>query len=417
MYFASEYTVAMVTLYKRHLARCKHGKTPGSENRGVRSCGCPIWAQGVLQGRRIRRSTGCTSFKAAEELVKRWEEEGNTTARSSFHEIPFTIHRFLDDARARGITESSIKKYRNLLQRPKDEAPKNQRPRSITLEEFCAEKGFLSLADITINDLREFRERQLDSPISAAKKLERLKAFFKFGVESGWISASPAARIKPPSLKGTLATLPLTDEEIEALHSAIPRLRAEMDPRGDSANSRHLDRLAALLRVLEYSGLRISDAANLSTSDIVGGKLFLFAQEKTGEPVYVPLPEDVLQMLAALPLFMGKYYFRTGDGKIEAVAGHYRKSLRRLRQLIGKDDIHPHRWRDTFAVRLLEQGVPIEIVSRLLGHRSIEITQKHYSPWVRRLQKQAEEAVAKVWEAMGKKTAGVETPVKLRRVK
>lgn len=407
----------MLTLYKRHLVRCKYGKSEGSESRGVKSCGCPIWAQGVLHGRKVRKSTGCTSFKAAEELVKRWEDEGSTKARSIFQEIPFAIQRFLDDARARGITESSVKKYRNLLQTPATKDPNKKRPRSITLEEFCAEKGFISLADITINDLREFRERQLDSPISAAKKLERLKAFFNFAVESGWISASPATRIKPPSLRGTSATLPLTDEEIEALHAAVPRLKEQQAVWGAAASSDHLDRLPVLLRVLEYSGLRISDGVKLSTADIVGGKLFLFEQEKTGEPVYVPLPKDVLEQLAALPLLNGKYYFWTGEGKIDTAAGNYRRSLRALRKLIGRNDIHPHRWRDTFAVRLLEQGVPIEVVSRLLGHRSIEITQKHYSPWVRRLQVQAEEAVAKVWQAMGKETASVETPARLRRVK
>lgn len=35
-----------------------------------------------------------------------------------------------------------------------------------------------------------------------------------------------------------------------------------------------------------------------------------------------------------------------------------------------------------FAVGLLEKGVSLETVSILLGHQSLKITQKHYSPWV-----------------------------------
>jgi integrase/recombinase XerD len=34
-------------------------------------------------------------------------------------------------------------------------------------------------------------------------------------------------------------------------------------------------------------------------------------------------------------------------------------------------------------VDLLSKGVSLESVSQLLGHQSIKITQKHYSPWVK----------------------------------
>ena len=41
-----------------------------------------------------------------------------------------------------------------------------------------------------------------------------------------------------------------------------------------------------------------------------------------------------------------------------------------------------HRLRDTFAVDLLEKGVPLEEVSKLLGHESIKTTERHYAKWV-----------------------------------
>ena len=60
-------------------------------------------------------------------------------------------------------------------------------------------------------------------------------------------------------------------------------------------------------------------------------------------------------------------------------------------------DSHPHRFRDTFAVELLLASVPIERVSILLGHTSIRITEKHYAPWVRARQEQAEADVRGAW--------------------
>ena len=46
---------------------------------------------------------------------------------------------------------------------------------------------------------------------------------------------------------------------------------------------------------------------------------------------------------------------------------------------------------------LLLAGVPIERVSILLGHSSIRVTQKHYSPWVKARQEQLEADVRRSW--------------------
>ncbi|MBZ5636328.1 MAG: tyrosine-type recombinase/integrase [Acidobacteriia bacterium] len=58
---------------------------------------------------------------------------------------------------------------------------------------------------------------------------------------------------------------------------------------------------------------------------------------------------------------------------------------------------HPHRFRDIFAVELLLAGVPLERVSILLGHSSIRITEKHYSPWIRARQEQLEADLERSW--------------------
>jgi integrase len=54
-------------------------------------------------------------------------------------------------------------------------------------------------------------------------------------------------------------------------------------------------------------------------------------------------------------------------------------------------------FRDTFAIELLLAGVPIDQVSILLGHSSVKITEKHYSPWVKARQMQLETSVRKSW--------------------
>jgi integrase len=43
---------------------------------------------------------------------------------------------------------------------------------------------------------------------------------------------------------------------------------------------------------------------------------------------------------------------------------------------------HPYRFRDSFAISLLLKSVSIEIVTTL-GHNSIKVMERHYSPWVK----------------------------------
>jgi len=61
------------------------------------------------------------------------------------------------------------------------------------------------------------------------------------------------------------------------------------------------------------------------------------------------------------------------------------------------DGGHSHRFRDTFAVDLLLARVLLDTVSTLLGHSSVKITERHYKPWVRSLQRKLEDEVKRAW--------------------
>jgi site-specific recombinase XerD len=56
-----------------------------------------------------------------------------------------------------------------------------------------------------------------------------------------------------------------------------------------------------------------------------------------------------------------------------------------------------HRLRDTFAVDLLKKGVPMEEVSKLLGHESIRTTERSYAKWVKGRQDRLDSLVIGTW--------------------
>ena len=72
----------------------------------------------------------------------------------------------------------------------------------------------------------------------------------------------------------------------------------------------------------------------------------------------------------------------------------WRKRIAEVFKAAKIEDGHTHRFRDTFAVSLLEKGVSLESVSVLLGHQSVKITQKHYSSWAKTRQDVLEKEVS-----------------------
>jgi integrase/recombinase XerD len=127
-----------------------------------------------------------------------------------------------------------------------------------------------------------------------------------------------------------------------------------------------------------------------------GNKLFLYTQ-KTGCPVYCVLPEFVAEVLRTLPRLSDRYFFWTGNSTLHTAIGTCQRSLWKLFRLAGIENGYAHRLRDTFAVELLLNAVPIEEVSVLLGHSGSGITSKHYAPWVRARQEQLAKNLQKAW--------------------
>ena len=269
--------------------------------------------------------------------------------------------------------------------------PGMEEKHSPSLTVFCRETGVQFTNQLLLPELTEFRSQWKDGSIAGGKKLERLRAFGRFLVDRGWWKENFALKLKRPKVTGG-PTLPYTTTEMSALLSACSQFT---DFRGqpDQENAR---RLRAFILLLRYSGLRISDAASCPVDRLTGNRIFIYTQ-KTGVPVYIPLPPFVMDALNACPRKSERYWFWTGTGSKDTLAGNWRRTFRRLCEIAGVRGGHPHRFRDTLAVELLLQGVPIERVSVLLGHSSVRVTERHYSPWVKARQEQLEADVTRTW--------------------
>ena len=359
----------MLRIYRRHLKAC------GKRSERYRRCNCPIQVEGTLGGEFIRKSLDLTSWVAASNLLAGWNASGKIgVIRQEIPSVPKAVERFFEDAQARGLRPQTIGKLKVVLEKQ--------------LVPFCERRGLTQFRQISTDEIRRFRESWSDSPISALKKLERLRSFFRFCVDNGWIEKNQCLGIKPPKWDQR-PTMPFTEDEVERILAAIEKF-----PTNGKHGAQNRPRLRAMVLLLRYSGLRIGDAVSLTKDRVKDGKIYL-RTEKTGTFVFVPVPAVVTDALSEL--VCGERYFWSGNGNLKSAVGDWQRSFRRLMKLADISDGHFHRFRDTAAVGWLERGLSLEQVSVLLGHRSIKVTEKHYRPWVKSLQVSLEEAVRKSW--------------------
>lgn len=125
-----------------------------------------------------------------------------------------------------------------------------------------------------------------------------------------------------------------------------------------------------------YTGLAYIDIKELTADNIRtsfdGNQWIMTHRHKTETPVNVPLLDIPKQLVT-------KYRGTTKDGKLLPVLSNQKMNayLKEIATLCGIDkNITFHLARHTFATTItLSQGVPIESVSKMLGHTNIQTTQ------------------------------------------
>jgi integrase/recombinase XerD len=339
----------MLSLWRRHNpVKCR------LKGRQERRCRCPIWISGVDDaGNQVKETTKLRDWTKAEALARHWDNTGAKPAETTRVSVEDWKKAFLADAESpagKNLAPETMRLYKGLFKR---------------LDEFVGREGYRFVNQLDLAALTTFRSTWKNAPLSASKQLERLRSALKFALRRKWVTENAALELDSPEIPEK-ATMPFTDDEFKKILKA-----AESKPR-----------VHAFILVMRHSGLRISDTATLAVSALSGNKLRL-RQTKTGQPVSVILPNDVAAELKSVAHSNPKYFFWSGTAKVTSVTGWWRAKIAKVFTDAKITNGHTHRFRDTFSVDLLQAGVSLENVSTLLGHKSIRITEKHYSAWVK----------------------------------
>lgn len=236
------------------------------------------------------------------------------------------------------------------------------------VERFLSER--LRLSDIPFSALdRSFidkfdlylrTEREL-APNTIVLYMARLHTVVNKAIAAGIITADPFAGYEPPRPERKRRYL--TREELQRLMTTpLPSQRIYL--------------VRDLFLFSCYTGISYGDmcrltAANLETSE--DGTTWIKAtREKTNVEFEIPLLD--------LPLhIIDKYHDTTSDGKLLPIYGNseLNKGLKLLAATCGIDrKLTFHMARHTYATEItLSHGVPMETVSRMLGHSRVDTTQ------------------------------------------
>ena len=404
-----------LNLYRRHGSKCVAGRIlhemtyeADELRRSWKKCSCPIYASGTLNRRFKRKNTEQANWPKAKSIAAAWEAvgqwEGDTSA--------LVLQSPPESGESRTITsevatiERAVTAF--LAEHSESSAPNTQKKYGIIMKKlkaYSAEKGYATIGQWGPIDVREFRQSWGVSPVTSAKNMSVVKAFFEFVLSNEWITRNPARLVKNPRGRvgdnpRTQERIPFSDEELKRMFEACETQYGKRPIRwsrkvhhrpaepGATVNYRYKwdgQDLADFISVSVYTGLRISDVCTFHIDRLRAAGECHIRTTKNGRNVYTWIPEWLQERIRARanehgPLIFGEH--STTDTNV--ITDVWRRKLKRLWNLCGPwpEKPTPHRFRQTFARILLQRpNVTVRDVAELLGDTE-DMVRRHYSAWV-----------------------------------
>ena len=223
----------------------------------------------------------------------------------------------------------------------------------------CLRKNF---TEMDAYDIRYFLACEKDrgnSDRTLENKRANLSAFFQWLALEELIPKNPCFKIKPIKCTEKVRTA-FSPVEIDMLRSACRNLKER-----------------AIVEFLLASGVRVSELCQMKITDVDFGNLSVHVVHGKGAKERVTYIDDLAKT------HLQKYLLsRTEDGVClfynrnhqQINPGGIRAILKKLETRSGVSNVHPHRFRRTFATNLSKRGMDIQEIRKLLGHSNINTT-------------------------------------------
>ena len=302
------------------------------------------WMDFVYKGKRYRKSTETEDKRLAQRIHDK--VKGEIAEGKWFETLP---------GEGKTFTEM-MDRYKDEYLRLKSHPKKYESLVKSLLSFF----GDFCITEITRSLVKEYKIRGEEKKIATNRELSVLRAVFNVAVkEWEWVKDNPVNKIKLwKESPGRVRYL--SDEEFDQLLNECP------------------DWLKPIVIVARHTGLRKENILSLTWSQVdLFRRLITIEHTKNNERLSVPLNEtlmDLFKQLSKVRHIKSPYVFSKADGS------RHHNSLNGFWKAVkkaGLTDFRFHDLRHCFASALVQKGVDLYQVQRLLGHKSNTMTQRY----------------------------------------
>ena len=210
------------------------------------------------------------------------------------------------------------------------------------------------------------------------RKIASVKAYYNYLEEYEIIDENPFRKIKVKFKETTVLPKIIPREEIEILLTYIHSCKR----RNNEKAYKYWLRDVAVIEVLFATGARVYEVSNIRLDCINLNTGLIKIMGKGGKERYIQVASsEILDILKKYYEHNSEAIKKSGFFFVNSWGNRYtedsiRFMLKKYTKLAGIErNITPHMFRHSFATYLIEEGVDISCVQRILGHSSIKTTQ------------------------------------------
>lgn len=268
----------------------------------------------------------------------------------------------------RNNSSATLRKYLGYLKYAENKSEKTIDNRRYILEPFIKRIDKQNVQDIRLTDVDEFlmQRGQEIKPSSLNAEKQAIRSFFSYCQAHLLLEMSFDFRVIRRQKERPPRVVPLTEERVAEVVSDCRNYQLQL-----------------IITTLFETGMRIGELLNLCWEDINGTQIQVRGKGSKDRVVF--LPYDLAVALNQYSRKQGIYrghVFRPEQVHVNHPSDRY-VSAYAVRDRIEREfkrhgvKMHPHQLRHSFAVRWIQKGGDIRTLQVILGHDSLETTQRY----------------------------------------